>query len=89
MRGAISDYDGTLSRKVATMIRGLDGNQPGDVKKGVKVIVDVLMDKFDMGIPPRLVLGSDGHASVVGKCNETVALLEKWRDMTTKTDIET
>lgn len=84
----IADYEETTARRVAAMIDQFDGFQPGDINKGVKVIVDVLTDKTKKGIPARLVLGSDGYSNVRSKCEAVLKTLDEWEDITTNTDIE-
>lgn len=86
--GRISDYDGTVSRKVAAMMDEADSQQPGDPKKGAKVLVDVLSGKTGKDIPLRLPLGSDAYAYIKQKCEDTLALLEEWKDLSVSTDYD-
>lgn len=82
----ISDYDGTTARKVAALMDEYDNKQPGDLRKGVKVMVDVLTLETGKDIPLRLPIGSDCYAGLKQKCEETLALLEDWKDVITSTD---
>lgn len=82
----ISDYDGTTARKVAALMDEYDNKQPGDVDKGVKVVVDVLTRKNGRDIPLRLPLGRDCYAGLKQKCEQTLKLLDDWKDIITSTD---
>lgn len=82
----IADYDGTAARKIAALMDEYDNKQPGDVKKGVRVMVDVLTGKTGKDIPLRLPLGTDCYNAVKQKCEDTLALLEEWKDLITSTD---
>ncbi|KAK5938311.1 hypothetical protein PMZ80_009281 [Knufia obscura] len=79
----IKEYDGTAARKMAEMMDAYDNHQPGDIKKGAKVMVDVLSGD---NVPLRLPLGSDCYAMMKEKCEETLKLLEEWKDVITSTD---
>jgi NAD(P)-dependent dehydrogenase (short-subunit alcohol dehydrogenase family) len=85
----IKEYEGTTARTVMEMLDGADNNQPGDIKKGVKVIVDVLTSSGvaeGREVPMRLALGSDAYPIITDKCKETITLLDEWKDITTTTD---
>jgi NAD(P)-dependent dehydrogenase (short-subunit alcohol dehydrogenase family) len=84
----ISDYDGTAVRKGEQAMNDADGKQPGDIKKGVKVIIDVLTGDSGREIPMRLVLGPDANAAVKAKCEKTIKGLEEWADLTCSTDLD-
>ena len=87
----ISDYNGTAARKTAEGLEAYNNNQPGDIIKGAKVIVDVLTSSgvaAGREVPLRLALGSDSYGIITGKCRETISLLDEWKDITTKTDHE-
>lgn len=86
--GHIADYDGTAARAIGDMMDQYDNNQPGDLKKGAKVIVDVLKQKDGREIPMRLVLGSDAYDLVNKKCEETMSLLKEWEDVTKSTNYD-
>ncbi|KAF2821503.1 NAD(P)-binding protein [Ophiobolus disseminans] len=69
----------------------VNNNQPGDVGKGAKVIVDVLtMTGVAEGreVPIRVVLGSDAPGVVRAKCESTLELLAGWDGITNVTDHE-
>jgi NAD(P)-dependent dehydrogenase (short-subunit alcohol dehydrogenase family) len=85
----IPDYDGTAARKTAEGLEAYNNNQPGDIKKGAKVMVEVLTSSgvaAGREVPLRLALGSDAYEVVTGKCWQTISLLEEWKDITTTTD---
>lgn len=85
----IADYDGdTAVRRNMQLMEEVNNNQPGDIKKGAKVMVDVLTEATGRPVPIRLYLGSDAYKTIGDKCRETLALLEEWKDICTKTDIE-
>lgn len=82
----IADYKNTAARKSAALMDAYNNKQPGDILKGVKVMVDILTRKTGKEIPLRVALGSDSYALMKAKCQATLALLEEWKDITTVTD---
>jgi len=87
----IPDYDGTAARKTAEGLEAYNNNQPGDIVKGAKVMVDVLTSSgvaAGREVPLRLALGSDAYGIITEKCRETISLLDEWKDVTTTTDHE-
>lgn len=87
----IADYDGTAVRKTEERVERTNQNQPGDPAKGAKVIVDVLTGVTGKGrkdIPVRIALGADANRIIKGKCEETIALLDGWKEITSSTDFE-
>jgi NAD(P)-dependent dehydrogenase (short-subunit alcohol dehydrogenase family) len=82
----IADYEGTAARKVGEALASKDGKQPGDLKKAAKAIFEVLSKADGEEIPLRLVLGKDSYEQIKGKCESTLQLLEKWKDVSTGTD---
>ncbi|KAJ3284265.1 hypothetical protein HK104_010024 [Borealophlyctis nickersoniae] len=86
----IQDYDPAVE-SVRAALNEYNGKQPGDPVKGAKVIVDVLTKSGAAAgreIPVRLPLGSDALVHIKKKCDDTVALLEEWRDVIASTDHE-
>ena len=70
-------------------LSAFSGNQPGDPKKAVEAIVDVVKGEgkaANRGIPDRLPLGKDAVEVIRKKCTETLALLESWEDISSSTD---
>ncbi|CAH0048434.1 unnamed protein product [Clonostachys solani] len=66
-----------------------DGNQPGDVVKGGKTIVDILTGTGvaeGKKLPVRIVLGTDCEETIRGKIKQTEGILEEWKDVIRTTD---
>ena len=85
----IQDYEGdTAVRRGIAAMETYDNKQPGDIKKGAKVMVDVLTEATGRDVPMRLVLGRDAHERIAQKCRETLKALEEWKDIATKTDLD-
>ena len=82
----IKDYDDSAVGQVRAFLDKVDNNQPGDLKKGVKVIVDVFSLNTVKELPLRLVLGSDARASIEEKCTSTLKYLEEDKDVIDSTD---
>ncbi|KAK3385403.1 hypothetical protein B0H63DRAFT_472862 [Podospora didyma] len=62
---------------------------PGDLSKVAPRIVDVLKREGAAAGRPwavRVVFGSDAHASIKQKCDEMLALLDRWKDVSYATD---
>lgn len=87
----IKEYDETAVGQVRSRLDQVNNNQPGDVVKGARVIVDILTKSGaaeGKDVPMRVVLGSDCSIGVRQKIEETVTLLDEWDHITTKTDHE-
>ncbi|KAK7750254.1 hypothetical protein SLS62_007771 [Diatrype stigma] len=85
------EYRDTPVEAVRRALDGVDDNQPGDVAKGARVIVDVLTRTgvaAGKDIPVRLPLGSDGVEYVRKKLQSTEVLLGEWEDIARSTDRE-
>ncbi|KAJ5744562.1 hypothetical protein N7533_009432 [Penicillium manginii] len=81
----------TPSGKTRNALLAVNGNQPGDVKKGADTTVDILTASGSAKgrqLPPRVVLGSDCEATIRGKCESTLELLESWGPIARSTDYE-
>jgi NADP-dependent 3-hydroxy acid dehydrogenase YdfG len=84
-------YEESAVGEVRRVLEQVNDNQPGDVGKGARVIVDVLiMAGVAEGrdVPMRIPLGKDAFETIEGKCEETVGLLEGWEGVLDRTDIE-
>ncbi|CAM1504677.1 Fc.00g022680.m01.CDS01 [Cosmosporella sp. VM-42] len=80
-KGGAEEYRAVLDQQ--------DNKQLGDVKKGAKVVVDVLTKTGvaeGREIPIRLALGTDCLEVIRGKCEGTVKLLKEWEDISASTD---
>ncbi|KID84844.1 NAD(P)-binding domain protein [Metarhizium guizhouense ARSEF 977] len=67
----------------------VDNNQPGDVVKGCKVIVDVLTGTglaHGKDLPVRVVLGPDCERVIRDKCSQSLGILDEWKDAIRSTD---
>ncbi|WZH42005.1 Ketoreductase [Fusarium acuminatum] len=90
-RMAVYDDESTPTGKTRRMLDVTDNNQPGDVKKGSKVIVEILTGTGvgkGRNVPVRIMLGSDADAYIRKKCEETLGLLDEWKEVVVSTDLE-
>ncbi|KEY64684.1 hypothetical protein S7711_02884 [Stachybotrys chartarum IBT 7711] len=81
--------ENTPTGKVRKALEVVNNNQPGDVKKGCKVLVDILTRSGvaeGREVPVRICLGQDADVFIRGKANKTTALLDEWKDIFTSTD---
>lgn len=79
----------TPTGKTRRALTATDGKQLGDVKKGAKVLVDVLTQSgvaAGRELPLHLVLGSDCEQTIRDKCATSVELLDEWKDIIRSTD---
>jgi len=66
-----------------------DQHQPGDPRKLVKIILDVVRQEgvaSGKGVPLRLPLGNDVYTDMKAKCEETLKLLMDWEAVIQSTD---
>ncbi|KAI9740781.1 MAG: hypothetical protein M1818_004746 [Claussenomyces sp. TS43310] len=66
------------------------GNEPGDPKKAVERMIDVIKGEGQAQgrpMPPRLPLGSDGLKVMREKCLATLKLCDEWEEFIVSTDI--
>lgn len=85
----IKDYDETTVGQIRATLDVVNNNQPGDVVKGSRVIVDILTKTGSAegrDVPVRVALGSDCSKGIREKIAETVKLLDEWDSITTNTD---
>ena len=85
----IKEYDETAVGEVRARLDEVNNNQPGDVVKGSRVIVDILTESGvaeGKSVPMRVVLGSDCSTGIRDKLAATVKLLDEWESITTRTD---
>jgi len=85
----IKAYDDTVVGQVRAGLEKMNNNQPGDVVKGVKVILDILTESGvaeGKEVPMRVPLGSDCVPYIRSKLEETESLLKEWEAVTTNTD---
>jgi NAD(P)-dependent dehydrogenase (short-subunit alcohol dehydrogenase family) len=85
----IADYDGDSAvRKGIEMMEYYNNKQPGDIKKGCKLMIDVLTEATGRPVPMRLYMGADAYQAIGDKCRGTLQVLEDWKDLSTKTDLD-
>jgi len=86
--GGIPDYEPIVRARK----EGLDAynhNQPGDPKKGVNVIIDVVKGEGvakDKEFTPAVLLGSDCYREVKKTLTEAIATFDEWKEISTSTD---
>ncbi|KAI1143814.1 hypothetical protein F5Y05DRAFT_7098 [Hypoxylon sp. FL0543] len=86
----IQEYTDTM-RQFYGIIDGLDMKQPGDPKKGVKIMVDVIKGEGvaeGKPAPERMPLGADMVEYIVGKCKDSLAMCEEWDQVSHSTDFD-
>jgi hypothetical protein len=79
----IADYDG-LRAMVGQFVQGINGNQAGDPKKAVKVMIDVVKGEGvaeGKAFPERLPLGSDAFDTVKKARLGHLAVCDEWEDV--------
>jgi len=82
------DYKPTVEAFLP-FISTMNGYQPGDVRKGVQRMIDVLTQEGmakGKKIPERLPLGPDGLATVREYCKKMLETCEEWEDLISSTD---
>ncbi|KDQ56698.1 hypothetical protein JAAARDRAFT_157871 [Jaapia argillacea MUCL 33604] len=87
----IDDYKQITTRSTAG-VEAFNQKQPGDPKKGVQVIIDLVRGegvaegKGKDEIPGVINLGSDCYETVKGVCEGNLKRLEAWKDVSKSTD---
>jgi hypothetical protein len=80
-----------MNKAMAETLVTVNGNQPGDPKKAVEIVLDVVRGEGrakGRGMPKRLPLGRDVLAAVRDKCAETLRICDEWEDVICSTDLE-
>ena len=86
---AIADY-AQLNDIVGGFVQQMNNNQPGDPKKVVKVMVDVVKGEGvaeGKSIPERLPLGADILGKVRAKYTKYLEVCDEWESVITSTDL--
>ncbi|KAJ3507926.1 hypothetical protein NMY22_g16781 [Coprinellus aureogranulatus] len=87
----ISDYE-PIIRETERELQIYDGKQPGDPKKAVHVIVDLVhgQGKFEgkEELPTSLAFGSDAYQIIKESLDTDASNLEKWKEVTHSTDFD-
>jgi NAD(P)-dependent dehydrogenase (short-subunit alcohol dehydrogenase family) len=84
----ISDY-GQAYQSFLDVIAHEDQKQPGDVRKGVSVVVDLVRKEGlakDREVPFRMPLGTDCYETIKEECEETLRMLHQWEVVIKATD---
>ncbi|KAI1441942.1 NAD(P)-binding protein [Annulohypoxylon stygium] len=87
-RSKIADYE-KASEAHANGLAQEDRMQPGDTKKAVKIIVDLVRKEGcaeGKEVPFRFPLGTDCYDTLKEKCEETLSLLQDWKEVINSTD---
>ena len=86
----IEDYK-PIRDAVAQFVHGINGNQPGDPKKAVDIMIDFVKEEGvaeGKALPERLPLGPDVLATLRKKAVNNLAICNEWEDVIRSTNIE-
>ncbi|KAL9623608.1 MAG: hypothetical protein Q9160_002064 [Pyrenula sp. 1 TL-2023] len=86
----VEDYT-EMTKGFASLLSGFDMSQPGDPKKAVKIMVDMVKGKgvaAEKTMPARLPLGSDVLEVVRRKCRDTLAICDEWEKVIVSTNFD-
>ncbi|KID72006.1 uncharacterized protein G6M90_00g029590 [Metarhizium brunneum] len=81
--------EATPTGQLRKKLLAVDDNQPGDVVKGCKALVDVLTGTglaHGKDLPVRVVLGPDCERVIRDKCSQRLGILDEWTDAIRSTD---
>jgi NAD(P)-dependent dehydrogenase (short-subunit alcohol dehydrogenase family) len=82
------DYAGVVAA-VEGIRTSLDGNQPGDPKKAVELMIDLVKGEgcaAGKTVPLRLPIGRDAREAIKTTCEEMLKTMEEWKDVIDSTD---
>lgn len=85
----LPEYNG-LDAGTKAFVDNTHGNEPGDPKKAVEIMLDVVRGEGvakGKETPFRLPLGSDGLQVMRTKCQETLRVCEEWEVVIKSTDV--
>ncbi|ORY17857.1 short-chain oxidoreductase [Clohesyomyces aquaticus] len=86
----ISDYD-DMRNLVAGFVQITNGSQPGDPKKAVEIMLDVVKGEGvaeGRELPERLPLGPDVLKTMRKRCVNNLAICNEWEDVIRSTNVE-
>ncbi|GLB33166.1 putative short-chain dehydrogenases reductases (SDR) family protein [Lyophyllum shimeji] len=86
----IPDYK-PMTDKANAALEAYNGKQPGDPRKGVEIMVDVVRGEgvaAGKEFPTVLALGSDCYNVVKTESERTLARLEEWKEVSKSTDFD-
>ena len=75
-------------RQYASSMNGL---QPGDPRKAVEIVIDLVKKEGcakGREIPLRLPFGQDASAAIRAKCQDTLKVLDEWKDVIESTNFD-
>lgn len=87
-KSRISDYQ-EITNAVFARFNAYNLNQPGDPKKGVEIMIDIIKGEgiaAGRDFPTVVALGSDCYEGVKAACHDTLQNLEVWKDVIVSTD---
>lgn len=79
-----------MKKGLQAMISGFDGNQPGDPKKAMEVLVDVVRGEGKAAgrpFPLRFPVGLDGVSTIRGELAKTLKACDNWEDLSADTSL--
>jgi len=86
----IEDY-APLSQAVGQFVQAQNGNQAGDPKKAVSIMIDVVRGEGvaeGKEAPARLPLGPDMLGVMRTKCNDTLKICDEWEKVSGSTNFD-
>ncbi|KAL4802780.1 hypothetical protein BDV18DRAFT_163743 [Aspergillus unguis] len=87
----IEDYDNSKVRATQAQVGQLDQKQPGDVRKGINVMLDIITGTGaaeGKRLPGRVIVGSDAYQVVRSVCENHIKTIDDWKSIVTQTDHE-
>ena len=87
---AIDDYK-PIREAVEQFVESINGNQPGDPKKAIEIIIDVVKGEGvaeGKSLPERLPLGPDCLATLRKRSVNNLAIANDWEEVIRSTNIQ-
>ncbi|KAF9560040.1 short chain dehydrogenase [Agrocybe pediades] len=84
----ISDYR-EVGQRVEAALQAYNGKQPGDPKKGVELVLDLVRGEGEAAgrpLPVGIAFGSDAYNVAKTASEQALARLEEWKDVSFSTD---
>jgi hypothetical protein len=85
----IADY-AEMNTLIGGFIQQMNGSQPGDPKKAVKIMIDIVRGEGvaeGKVVPERLPLGSDIFPKIKNKYTKYLEVCDEWESIITSTDL--
>lgn len=86
----ITEYSQMISA-FATAMKQVSGHQPGNIEKGVSVVIDLVKGEGvaqGKETPSRMPLGVDAFDGIKAKCEQTLKLLIEWESIIKDTNYD-